>query len=91
MGRRKHEFWQFVEGTNDAWECKFCEHKGSGASRVRAHLLGEKGKGIAICENVPKKIKDATAGNAGERDNNVTAGSSDLQGDPNKGTYVTLS
>ena len=82
MGRPKLEFWQYVKGINDKWECDLCGHKGSGASRIRTHLLGEKGKGIAICEKAPINIKEAIRHDH-ERDNNVTANSMDLQGGPN--------
>ena len=67
-----------------------CGQIGLGALRIRAHLLGEKGKGIAIFKKVPKNIKDMGVGHASERDNDVTANSSDLQGGPNKAIYVTL-
>ena len=85
-GRQRSLVWQFVKRREgNKWRCPYCKTKrGTGVARLEAHLLGEKGRGSAICGMVPKEVQDQVARLSRKRDNNVTTNSSDLQGDPNK-------
>ncbi|XP_021754563.1 uncharacterized protein LOC110719893 [Chenopodium quinoa] len=60
-----YPLWKFVVkgdkisggGGNYNWKCNFCgEVKNGSYTRVKAHLLGEQGKGIQVCNKV--KIDD---------------------------------
>ncbi|CAJ2669276.1 unnamed protein product [Trifolium pratense] len=52
MGREKSEYWSHVttEANDPKWMCNHCKKKfGGGASRIEAHLLGDKRGGIRKC------------------------------------------
>eukprot|EP01023_Acetabularia_acetabulum_P009260 TRINITY_DN14113_c0_g2_i3.p1 TRINITY_DN14113_c0_g2~~TRINITY_DN14113_c0_g2_i3.p1 ORF type:complete len:550 (-),score=115.46 TRINITY_DN14113_c0_g2_i3:1005-2654(-) len=53
---------QLGEGGSFKWECKYCGSTFNGsATRIRAHLIAQKGKGIKSCEKVPEEVKNAIA------------------------------
>jgi len=47
-----------LRGRSRQFKCNYClSEKTGGGDRVRAHLCGEKGRGIAICQMVPSAMK----------------------------------
>ena len=51
-------FWQHVE----EMKCMYCGRQfpnDTSISRIKWHLSGEKGRGVAICERVPKQVQEA--------------------------------
>ena len=63
MVRPNDPFWNDVEDMNDgSMKCRFWGHlfaKGTSISRIKWHLSGEKGHGVAICGQVPKQVQEA--------------------------------
>jgi len=55
-------FWNHVVKMNDdSLNCQFCGHpfaKDTSISRIKWHLSGEKGHGVAICGQVPKQVQE---------------------------------
>ncbi|MCO5550737.1 hypothetical protein L7F22_004228 [Adiantum nelumboides] len=65
MGRTKGPEWDFVQKLNSicrgmfVCKCKYCPHVyDGGPNRIRAHILGIKGEGVAACLNAPDAIKE---------------------------------
>ncbi|KAH7436576.1 hypothetical protein KP509_05G026500 [Ceratopteris richardii] len=65
MGRSKCIEWEYVVQIKPlgkgqyTCKCKFCSHQWDGGPlRIRAHLLGLIGHGVATCKEVPKEIAD---------------------------------
>jgi disease resistance protein RPS2 len=63
MAKRKDRFWDHVEKLDDGrFNCTFCGFQFSAAtsiSRIKWHLSGEEGRGVAICEGVPQQVQEA--------------------------------
>ncbi len=63
MGRPKDRIWNNAKDLKDkklknGFRCNFCSKDFSGGlSRLKAHLAGKKGHGIAICEKVTKEVQ----------------------------------
>ncbi|KAI5557770.1 hypothetical protein BDE02_18G125500 [Populus trichocarpa] len=58
MVQSNDPFWHHVE----EMKCMYCGHqfaKDTSISRIKWHLSGEKGHGVAICERVPKQVQEA--------------------------------
>ena len=56
MGRKRDDFWQYVDNEN---KCIYCGFRIPGASRIKFHLAKVTGEGIRVCSNVPDDVKDA--------------------------------
>jgi hypothetical protein len=56
-------FWNSVEESDKGrMKCKFCPHTydiKTSISRIKWHLSGEEGHGVAICRGVPKEVQEA--------------------------------
>jgi len=57
-------FWNYVEdGADDgSMKCMFCPHTyaiKTSISRIKWHLSGERGHGVAICRGVTKEVQEA--------------------------------
>ncbi|KAJ6854662.1 hypothetical protein NC651_039573 [Populus alba x Populus x berolinensis] len=57
-------FWNYVEERADdgRMKCKFCPHTyaiKTSISRIKWHLSGEEGHGVAICRGVTKEVQEA--------------------------------
>jgi len=63
-------FWNYVEKRDEmvgsliktVLKCKFCPHTfaiKTSISRIKWHLSGEEGHGVAICRGVPKEVQEA--------------------------------
>ena len=58
MGRKRDRFWDYAEDLKGHFKCNYCKHKFSGgASRIKSHLAGVKGRDIVICDVVPEDVK----------------------------------
>ncbi|XP_061944553.1 probable disease resistance protein At4g27220 [Populus nigra] len=72
MARPNDRFWDFVEKLDDGrFNCTFCGYKFAAAtsvSRIKWHLSGVRGHGVAICDKVPEDVQEA-AFQAVHRDN----------------------
>ncbi|KAI5557778.1 hypothetical protein BDE02_18G126200 [Populus trichocarpa] len=58
MVQSNDPFWHHVA----EMKCMYCGHqfaKDTSISRIKWHLSGEKGHGVAICERVPKQVQEA--------------------------------
>jgi len=58
MVQSNDPFWHHVE----EMKCLYCGHqfaKDTSISRIKWHLSGEKGHGVAICREVPKLVQEA--------------------------------
>eukprot|EP00258_Populus_trichocarpa_P032081 XP_024448100.1 probable disease resistance protein At4g27220 isoform X1 [Populus trichocarpa] len=58
MVQSNDPFWQHVE----EMKCMYCGRqfaKDTSISRIKWHLSGEKGNGVAICREVPKQVQEA--------------------------------
>ena len=65
MGRKRDRFWDYAEDLKGRFKCNFCKHEfPRGASRIKSHLAGVKGRDIVICdvvsEDVQKEAYEAT-------------------------------
>ncbi|GMY28431.1 putative disease resistance protein RGA3 [Fagus crenata] len=59
MGRKKDRFWDFVEKLNCGFTCKFCgRYFAGGATRIKSHLAGYRGRDIDICEKVTLHVRE---------------------------------
>lgn len=59
MGRKKDRFWDFVEKLNCGFKCKFCgRYFAGGATRIKSHLAGYRGRDIDICEKVTLHVRE---------------------------------
>ncbi|KAL3726563.1 hypothetical protein ACJRO7_031461 [Eucalyptus globulus] len=62
MVRKRDRFWEYVDLSDDKFECKFCHRKfAGGVPRVKSHLSGIRGCGIDICTKVPDDVRVAAA------------------------------
>jgi hypothetical protein len=64
MGGSINSFRNYVEERADdgSMKCKFCPHTfaiKTSISRIKWHLSGEEGHGVAICRGVPKEVQEA--------------------------------
>ncbi|XP_052304842.1 probable disease resistance protein At4g27220 [Populus trichocarpa] len=63
MARQKDRFWDHVEKLDDGrFNCTFCGFKFAAAasiSRIKWHLSGEEGHGVAVCGQVPQQVQEA--------------------------------
>jgi len=81
MVRSKDPFWNYIEDRTDgSMKCKFCSHTfaiKTSISRIKWHLSGEEGHGVAICRGVPKEVQEAAwkAMCGGNKRHKITAGS----------------
>ena len=67
MVRKRERFWEYVEELNGRFKCKFCEREfPGGATRVKSHLAGAKGRDIEICTKVPKEVQEEASLAIGE-------------------------
>ena len=58
MVRKKDRFWEYVKESNGGFTCKFCERDfGGGATRIKLHLAGVKGRDIDLCTKVPDDLQ----------------------------------
>ncbi|KAK9997659.1 hypothetical protein SO802_022345 [Lithocarpus litseifolius] len=59
MGRKTDQFWGYVKKLpNGRFKCTFCESEFcGGASRIKAHLAGLQGQGIAACKLVSEAVQ----------------------------------
>ena len=58
MGRKRDHFWDHAYDLNGHFKCKYCERRfPGGASRIKSHLAGVKGRDIVICEVVPDDVR----------------------------------
>ena len=67
MGKKRDQFWDHVEDLKGHFKCNYCKREFfGGASRIKSHLAGVKGRDIVICDVVPedvqKKAYEATQG-----------------------------
>jgi hypothetical protein len=54
MGRKRDHFWDHADDLNGRFKCNYCKREfPGGASRIKSHLAGVKGRDIVICEVVP--------------------------------------
>ena len=59
MGRSKDRFWNYVQVLDGRFKCNFCGHDfAGGATRIKAHLAGYKGRDIQICEKVTADVRE---------------------------------
>nr|XP_034902826.1 probable disease resistance protein At4g27220 [Populus alba] len=74
-------FWNSVEESDKGrMKCTFCPHTydiKTSISRIKWHLSGEKGHGVAICRGVPKEVQEAAwkAMCGGNKRHKITASS----------------
>jgi disease resistance protein RPS2 len=82
-------------------KCKLCRQlfaQGTSISRIKFHLSGVKGRGVKICEDVPKEVQDAALAaidGPPEKKLKTVAGSSsnevpNAQEQNNEGTHVEM-
>ncbi len=58
MGRKRDRFWNYAKNLNGRFKCNYCERVfAGGATRIKSHLAGVKGRDIIICEAVPEDVK----------------------------------
>ena len=58
MGRKRDRFWENAEDLKGRFKCNYCKHEfPGGASRIKSHLAGVKGRDIVICDVVPEDVK----------------------------------
>ena len=58
MVRKKDRIWEYVKESNGRFMCKFCERDfPGGASRIKSHLAGVRGRDIDLCIEVPKDVQ----------------------------------
>uniref|UniRef100_A0A7N2MUI2 BED-type domain-containing protein n=1 Tax=Quercus lobata TaxID=97700 RepID=A0A7N2MUI2_QUELO len=64
MGRKTDQFWGYVEKLpNCRFKCTFCDSEFcGGASRIKAHLAGLQGHGIAVCKRVSQDVQAQAKG-----------------------------
>ena len=84
MGRKKDEFWQYVDPENGN-KCIFCGRGIPGASRIKCHLAKVKGGGISGCTgNVPEQVQcEAAAAIDNNSNSNKRLKQSTASNDPN--------
>jgi disease resistance protein RPS2 len=59
MGRKRDRFWDHAEALNGRFKCIYCKREfPGGASRIKSHLAGAKGRDIVICEAVPEDVRE---------------------------------
>ena len=59
MGKKRDQFWDHVEELKGRFKCNYCKCEfPGGASRIKSHLAGVKGRDIVICDVVPKNVQD---------------------------------
>ena len=59
MVRTKDWFWEYVDDLNGRFKRKFCgKDFAGGATRIKAHLAGYKGRDIQICEKVTMNVRE---------------------------------
>ena len=59
MGRKRDRFWDHAEDLKSRFKCKYCKREfPGGASRIKSHLAGVKGRDIVICDEVPGDVKE---------------------------------
>ena len=59
MGSSKDRFWNYVQDLDGRFKCNFCGHDfAGGATRIKAHLAGYKGRDIQICEKVTADVRE---------------------------------
>ena len=69
-GKKRGPEWDHVDvvdadGDNgrDMLRCRFCAKDFyGGATRIRNHLLGERGCGVEVCNKCPEAVKKSTWG-----------------------------
>ena len=58
MGRKRDRFWDYAEDLKSRFKCKYCKREfHGGASRIKSHLAGVKGRDIVICDVVPEDVQ----------------------------------
>ena len=58
MGRKRDHFWDHADDLNGRFKCNYCNREfPGGASRIKSHLAGVKGRDIVICEVVPDNVR----------------------------------
>ncbi|XP_050259381.1 putative disease resistance protein RGA3 isoform X2 [Quercus robur] len=58
MGRKRDRFWDYAEDLRGRFKCNYCKHEfPGGASRIKSHLAGVKGRDILICDFVPEDVR----------------------------------
>ncbi|KAK4566083.1 hypothetical protein RGQ29_002323 [Quercus rubra] len=58
MGRKRDRFWDYAEDLKGRFKCNYCKHEfPGGASRIKSHLAGVKGRDIVICDVVPEDVQ----------------------------------
>uniref|UniRef100_A0A2K1RA02 BED-type domain-containing protein n=1 Tax=Populus trichocarpa TaxID=3694 RepID=A0A2K1RA02_POPTR len=63
MARQNDPFWDFVGKLDGGrFNCTFCGYKYAAATsitRIKWHLSGVQGRGVAICRQVPEDVQEA--------------------------------
>uniref|UniRef100_A0A2N9FF07 BED-type domain-containing protein n=1 Tax=Fagus sylvatica TaxID=28930 RepID=A0A2N9FF07_FAGSY len=58
MGRKRDQIWDHAEDLNGRFKCNYCKLVfAGGVSRIKAHIVGKRGRGIAICKAVPEDFR----------------------------------
>nr|POE52421.1 putative disease resistance rpp13-like protein 1 [Quercus suber] len=58
MGRKRDRFWDYAEELKGRFKCNYCKREfPGGASRIKSHLAGVKGRDIVICDVVPEHVQ----------------------------------
>nr|POE70420.1 putative disease resistance protein rga3 [Quercus suber] len=58
MGRKRDRFWDYAQDLKGRFKCNYCKHEfPGGASRIKSHLAGVKGRDILICDFVPEDVQ----------------------------------
>ncbi|XP_065634950.1 putative disease resistance protein RGA3 [Quercus suber] len=58
MGRKRDRFWDYAEDLKGHFKCNYCKREfPGGASRIKSHLAGVKGRDILICDVVPEDVQ----------------------------------
>ncbi|KAL4631820.1 hypothetical protein ACB092_04G005200 [Castanea dentata] len=58
MGKKRDRFWAYAEELKGHFICNYCKHEfPGGASRIKSHLAGVKGRDIRICDLVPEDVQ----------------------------------
>ncbi len=78
MGRKRDHFWDHADNLNGRFKCNYCKREfPGGASRIKSHLAGVKGRNIAICDYVPENVRanayEATEGTNKKRKSTSTS------------------
>ncbi|KAK7844609.1 putative disease resistance protein rdl5, partial [Quercus suber] len=84
MGRKRDRFWDYAEDLKGRFKCNYCKHEfPGGASRIKSHLAGVKGRDIVICDVVPEDVQNEAykaTQEANKKHKNASTSSNDKEG-----------